>query len=150
MKGFKFGLERLLWLREQFERMDARALNDAKRQESESREALDRAQARLGECGTQISQAAGETPNAGTLHVLGMTLQRAARDMEAAADSHRESLEGVESAEEKFRTSRSERRSIEKLKEHRAAEWNQEASRIEQREMDGLGHRRREAEDDPR
>ncbi|MGH7741448.1 MAG: flagellar export protein FliJ [Candidatus Eiseniibacteriota bacterium] len=150
MKGFKFGLERLLWLRSQFERAQARALNDAQRQESERREALARAEKRLGEYGTQITQAAGETPNAGTLHVLGMSLQRAAREMEAAEDSHRESLEGVESAEERFRTSRSERRTIEKLREHRAAEWNQEATRIEQREMDGLGARRRDTGDDSR
>lgn len=147
MRGFKFSLERLLWLRAQFERAEARALNDAQREESERREVLERAQERLGECGTQINQAAGETPNAGMLQVLGLSLQRAARDMEAAEDSLRESLESVEHAEQRFRASRSERRTIEKLRDHRAAEWSQEASRSEQREMDGLGHRRRDAED---
>jgi flagellar export protein FliJ len=143
MKRFKFGLERLLWLRAQFEREGARALQQAKREEELRRAELERADSRLGDFGAQIAGAAEGNPSAGTLHVLSLTIQAAAHQREAAAESHRESVEGVAGAETQFDRHRQERRVVEKLREHREAEWNQEESRIEQREMDGIASRPR-------
>jgi flagellar export protein FliJ len=143
VKRFTFGLERLLWLRSQFEREEARVLRQAKQEEEERRAALERAESKLGDYGAQIAGAAESTPSAGTLHVLGMSFQAAALDREAAAASHRESVVGLTGAEQRFDVKRQERRVIEKLREHREAEWKEEESRIEQREMDGLAHRTR-------
>ena len=138
MKRFKFGLERLLWLRSQFEREGASALQQAKREEEARRDELERAESRLGDFGAQITGAAEHTPSAGTLQVLSQTIQVAARQREVAAESHRESVEGVAGAEQRFDRNRQERRVVERLRENRETEWNQEESRIEQREMDGL------------
>jgi flagellar export protein FliJ len=143
MKRFTFGLERLLWLRSQFEKDEARALRLAKLEEEERRAALERAESRLGEFGAQIVDASERTATAGTLHVMGMTIQAAARDLDAAAESHRESVEGVAGAERRFDVKRQERRVVEKLRQHREAEWKEEESRVEQREMDGLARRPR-------
>jgi len=140
---FVFRLERLLQLRSKAERERAQALGRAMRHEEAQRQALEEAAQRLDRCGEQISGVLGGVAPAGALTNLGLAVEAAARQVDSAADSHREAVGQTDEERERFGQARMERRVVERLKEKRQADWSLEASRTEQKEMDSVAHNRR-------
>jgi flagellar export protein FliJ len=149
MKGFVFRLERVFRLRAQVERQRAQALAQAIHEEQERRDALERAAERLERCSQQIAGTEGQIANAGSLRNLGMTVEAAARQIEAARTSHLAASDAVESEQERFGQARMERRVVERLRERRRAAWDVEQSQAEQREQDGLAARRHPRKEEP-
>ena len=143
MKRFRFGLERLLRLRELREREQARVLGKALAEERAHRERLLRASEGLDRAGDQVLQDSGEAQSAGALRNRGLTLQAAMLAAEAAALAFREAQEQVAREQERFGDARKDRRVIEKLREKRHEGWSVESTRAEQRESDGLTEARR-------
>lgn len=143
MKRFVFRLERLLQLRSRTERERAQELCRALHEEESRRSVLDEAAARLGRVGEQLAGTPEEVAAAGTLRNLGLTVEVAAGDMEAAAESHREALESVAAEQARYGEARRERRVVERLRENRKTVWDGDAVREEQKEHDGLARHRR-------
>jgi flagellar export protein FliJ len=143
MKGFVFRLERLLELRSTAERERAQALGQAMRKEEAERQALDEASERLGNCGEQIAEVVDGVARAGTLTNLRLAIEAALRQVDSAAVSHQEALDQMQRERELFSQARVERRVVERLREKRHAAWTEEASRVEQSEMDSVARNRR-------
>ena len=143
MKGFVFRLERLLQLRSRTERERAQALGQAMRKEEAQRQVLEEASARLGRCGEQIAGVLDDVAPAGALTNLGLAIEAALRHMESAAESHQAALDQMQQERELFSQARVERRVVERLREKRHAAWTEEASRVEQSELDSVARNRR-------
>jgi flagellar export protein FliJ len=143
MKPFRFGLARLLWLRESREQDQARVLGDALRGEREQRAALERAEAGIERAGEQSADPAAAPRPAGAVRNVGLTLQAAVIAADAAAAAHRQSQEDVAREQEAFGEARKDRRVLEKLREKRKEGWSADHARAEQRESDGLTESRR-------
>jgi flagellar export protein FliJ len=149
MRPFVFRLERLLALRGRSERERAGALGRALSDEQARREALRDTLTRMGRCGDQAAAAGAKVVTAGTLRALDLTIRALHAELEAAAESHRDAVDRVQGAAERFGEARRERRVVERLRERREAAWEQDASRDEQRECDTLAQRCRGTEDEP-
>lgn len=143
MKGFVFRLERLLELRSTAERERAQALGQAMRREEANRQALDEASERLGSCGDQIAGVLDNVAPAGALTNLRLAIEAAMRQVDSAALSHQAALDQMQQERELFSQARVERRVVERLREKRRAAWTEEASRVEQSEMDSVARNRR-------
>jgi flagellar export protein FliJ len=143
MKGFVFRLERLLELRSTAERERAQALGQAMRKEESRRLALEEASERLGSCGDQIAGVLDDVAPAGALTNLRLAIEAAMRQVDSAALSHQAALDQMQQERELFSQARVERRVVERLREKRRAAWTEEASRVEQSEMDSVARNRR-------
>jgi flagellar export protein FliJ len=143
MKGFVFRLERLLELRSTAERERAQALGHAMRKEESQRLALEEASERLGSCGDQIAGVLDNVAPAGALTNLRLAIEAAMRQVDSAALSHQAALDQMQQERELFSQARVERRVVERLREKRRVAWTEEASRVEQGEMDGVARNRR-------
>jgi flagellar export protein FliJ len=143
MKGFVFRLERLLELRSTAERERAQALGQAMRREESQRLALEEASERLGSCGDQIAGVLDNVAPAGALTNLRLAIEAAMRQVDSAALSHQAALDQMQQERELFSQARVERRVVERLREKRRAAWTEEASRVEQSEMDSIARNRR-------
>ncbi len=138
MKRFRFPLERLLEFRQRTERERAQTLGLAAREEQDRRDAIGRALERLGRIGRQLARGDASLTRAGTLRNMALTVEAAADAIEAAERSHRESVARLESEKERYGEARQERRVVERLREHRLADWCQELKRADQGEHDDL------------
>lgn len=143
MKRFRFGLERLLRLRELRERDQARVLGEALADERERRARLEQASEQVDRAGEQVVRSSDAASTAGAMRNRGLTLQAAVLAAEAAASAHREAQASVEREQESFGEARKDRRVLEKLREKRHEGWSVESTRAEQRESDGLTEARR-------
>jgi flagellar protein FliJ len=146
---FPFRLDRLLDLRSRKERQQAEVLGRALREENARREALEQAQARLGEAREQAAPEPGRVSPAGALHNLGLTIAAAQTQRDAAAKSQGEAEVTLAAERERYEATQRDRRVIERLREKRLEDWTREEGRKDQQEMDGLAldrHRRRQEE----
>lgn len=143
MKRFRFGLERLLRLRELRERDQARVLGEALADERERRARLEQASEQVDRAGEQVVRASDVAVTAGAMRNRGLTLQAAVLAAEAAATAHAEAQASVEREQVSFGEARKDRRVLEKLREKRHEGWSVESTRAEQRESDGLTEARR-------
>ena len=145
MKPFRFALERLLRLRGIREREQARTLGDALRGERDQRDALTRAHEDLSRAGEQLDGATTGARPAGAVRNLKLTLQAAAIAAEAAAESHRDSVDVVAREQARFGVARTDKRVLEKLRERRRAGWSEDSTREEQRDTDSMNDARRQS-----
>jgi flagellar export protein FliJ len=143
MKPFFFRLERLFDLRRKEERARARALGQARRAEQAQRETLDEANGHLDRCSRQIADTSTEATSAGMLQNFDLAVKAAAGRAAAAADSHQAAAEAVRVERERFESAQQKRRVVERLRERKREAHSQEASRQEQRELDGQARRHR-------
>lgn len=143
MKGFTFRLERVLQLRSRAERERAQALGQAMREEEVRRQALERASERLGSCGEQIAGVLDGGVPAGALTNLRLAIDAAMRQVDSATTSHQAAVDQTLQERERFSQARVERRVVERLREKRQAAWSEEASRLEQSEVDSVARSRR-------
>jgi len=148
MKRFRFGLERLLQLRQRRERERAQALGEALREEEDQREVRDAATEQLGRIGEQLAGGSAAITSAGALRNLGLTVEAAVDQVEAAERSHRESLERLQREQEQYGEARRERRVVERLREHRREAWGEDLKRDEQQEQDGLARHHAQGRDE--
>lgn len=144
MKRFSFRLERLLQLRERAERTQAAELGAAMRAEEDQRAALERAREAL--------ERAAERGSAEPFTVGTMRTRELAREaMSQRVEVEQEALDlatGRRAEEQSlWQDRRRDRRSVEKLKEKRFDAWREDASRDEQKTIDGLAQNRRPDEE---
>lgn len=144
MNPFFFRLERLFDLRRREERARARALGHARRVEQAHRETFAEAAGHLQRCTQQAADSAAETTPAGLLQSLDLVMKAVAGQARAAADSHKAAAEALQAERERFDQAQQKRRVVERLRERQKEAHTQEASRQEQRELDGQARRHRD------
>jgi flagellar export protein FliJ len=147
MKRFQFRLEKILQLRSRVERERAQALGRAMRAEQACREAVEEALSQLSRCNEQMAGSPEEVSTAGLLRNLGLTVEAAAQRLHLAERDHAEAVDERAEEQERFGQARIDRRVVERLREHQAAAHSLEASRHEQRELDGISGKPRNRED---
>jgi flagellar export protein FliJ len=143
MKGFLFRLERVLHLRTRAERERAQALGHALRDEEARRVAREEAEDRLRRSGDQVAEASEGVTNAGTLRIMGLAVQAAAGQLEAATLSHVAAEDSVRQEQQRFGEARRDRRVLERLREQRKETWDRETARQEQKDHDSAARERR-------
>ncbi len=144
MKRFSFRLERLLQLRERAERTQAAELGAAMRAEETQRAALERAREALERA---VERGATEPFTVGTMRTRELAREAISQRIEVEQEAL--DLATGKRAEEQllWQDKRRDRRSVEKLKEKRFDAWREDASRDEQKTIDGLAQNRRPDEE---
>jgi flagellar FliJ protein len=143
---FRFRLERVLQLRERAEREQARALGEALREEARRERERREAEARLARAADQIAGAQSRELPAGSLANLSLARDAAESGVDAARSDVEEAAQRVAEERERFDERRRDRRTVEKLREHRKGEWQLERSRSEQKASDEVRNRIQEGE----
>lgn len=143
MKRFTFRLERLRELRERAERAQAAALGAAMGDEQRRRDSRDAARRALEAAGRQAADAATETAvSAGALHNLERARDAASLRADAEDERLAEAQRRTGEERERYGETRRDLRVVERLKEKRLETWREEASRDEQKTIDGVALRR--------
>ena len=143
MKRFTFRLERVRELRERAERAQAAELGAAMRTEQQRRDTLESAREALNTADEQAAGAAGRgAMAAGAMRNLDLARDAAARQVDAAAEHLREAQGRVGEEQAKYGEKRRDLRVVERLKEKRFETWREDASRDEQKTIDGVALRR--------
>ncbi|MGE0351726.1 MAG: flagellar export protein FliJ [Gemmatimonadales bacterium] len=138
MKHFTFRLDRVLALRERLEQERARELAHAVRDELARRHAVEEASERLDRCCGIIARLAEDGVTAGVLRTLGLARDAAATHVDAARAEHASAVSAVEDGQSQFVAARQDRRSVERLREIRHAEWFLQVARHEQSQIDEI------------
>lgn len=147
MTRFKFRLDRVLQLKQRAEREQARALGDALREEQRREAERAAAEEQARRAAEQMADAGRTTLPAGALANLGLARDAADAGAERAREHVEEAEQRVDEERDRYDEKRRDRRTVEKLREHRHAEWQLEQSRQEQKESDAVKNgRRREGE----
>ncbi|MBD3163285.1 MAG: flagellar export protein FliJ [Candidatus Eisenbacteria bacterium] len=143
MRRFVFRLERLLKLREEKEREQARGLGRALRREEEHQLQRSHAEGNLSRCANQIAEGMRGVVSAGTMGNLRIAFRAAAEGVEEANRSLQEAREEVRAERDRYTEARRDRRVLEKLREKGRADHETRSARKEQSEMDEIAGRRR-------
>ena len=143
MKGFFFRLDRILRLREDAERRQARVYGHAARTESELSRLCEEQADHLERIGDRLAPTPGESTSAGLLRVLNLTLAAAARQLDQARQHRDEARETATTELDRLSQARVERQSLERIRGHRHAAWKEATGREEQKDTDEIAARKR-------
>ena len=102
------------------------------------------AEALAARAAAQLARVGGQTLPAGALANLGRTREVADQGADAARDRVEEAEQRVSEERGLYDEKRRDRRSMERLREHRHDEWRLEQSRSEQKESDAVRNERRQ------
>ncbi len=143
MSRFQFRLDRVLRLRAAAEEQEAVTMSRATVHEAERREASERSAAKLDEMNGQIADAtAGQPLAAGLYGVYGVAAEVARQVVENDVRA----LEAAEAARldalARYHEARTERRTLERLRERAAENWTSEEKQREQGTLDEIAIRR--------
>lgn len=148
MKSFSFRLERLLRLRADQERQQARLLGEATREEARLDDELREQASHLERIEEKLTARPGERASAGWLRTLALTAEAAADQLAGTEASRDEARRRVGEERQKLAERATERKAIERLRELKAGEWHEAARRNEQKTTDEVaGRRHREGGD---
>ena len=143
MKAFSFRLDRILKLREDAERRQARVMGDASRAETELSD-LCREQARfLESVGDQATPTPGLRTSAGMLQILKLTSSAAASQLDQTEQAHDEATKVADAERDRLATARRDRKTLERLKEQKHGQWREADIREERKTMDEIASRPR-------
>jgi flagellar export protein FliJ len=146
MKSFTFRLERILRLRTDAERQQARRLGEATQEEARL-DALVQDQATyLERIGDRLAQQPGDRTSAGWLRVLTLTADAAAQQLQESARSRERARESVDALRERLPEARVERMSQERLRDRQEGTWKDSERREERSAMDEIAGRRHDEE----
>lgn len=149
MKPFAFRLDRILRLRQDAERRQARRLGEVTREEARL-EAACREQAQHLE---QLSRGAQPVPGqatfAGWIRVLSLVAHAAEQRLDETERSRAAARELVEAERQRLTAARAEHRSLARLRERQHDAWSEEERRAERKTMDEVASRRHQAEGEP-
>lgn len=146
MKSFTFRLERILRLRTDAERQQARRLGDATQEEARLDAMVQDQATYLEQIGDRLAQQPGERMSAGWLRVLTLTADAAAEQLAEGERSRESARESVDALRERLKEARVERMSLEKLREKQQETWKDSERREERSAMDEIAGRRHEGE----
>lgn len=141
MKRFTFRLERLLKLRRTFEREQAKTLGRVIQAEERERENREQQEVRHAEARRQLAELSPEGTRAGLLVNLERSVRAIGKQADAARETHRRAVEQVTHERERYTEVRKDRRTLERLREKKRADWETETTRQEQAAIDEVAAR---------
>jgi flagellar export protein FliJ len=143
---FRFSLQRLLDLRHAAERAQAAAMGRAAAEEERLRTTSEQEAAQLE---AVQDQAASQTPlPAGLRHLMGLSTEAARARADEADQAHRVAEVARLDEEDRFSDARMARRSLERLREKRSAEWSTDLGRQEQADSDEIARQQNARKED--
>lgn len=142
MSRFQFRLDRLLDLRQAVERERAAQLHAATQQEEAARRALEEHDRRCAAARAAPGALGAEMSVAGMIRNYGLVLEAAIQAAETQRTLAEEASRRRVEEQERFTTARTDRRSLERLRESAVEQWNRDEQRAEQRAVDEVASRR--------
>ena len=139
MSGFKFRLQRLVEWRTYEEREQAAALHRAARAEEEHRLKAEASAAQLESVNQQLGGSEGQT--AGMWRNYGLIVNAARHQVNAAAQRQETAKAARDVEQQRFEAARVARRTVERLRELRHAEWLLQDKRADQHTTDEVARR---------
>lgn len=141
MKRFTFRLDRVLELREAAERLQAGILGKANQAKAEAERESEASASQLEIVRDQAGQTGDIPTAAGLRNAIGMTMQAAQAQVELNEAALLEAQQQHAEEMARFAEARMARRTIERLKEQRTADWVEAANRAEQGDIDEIAQR---------
>lgn len=138
MSSFRFGLQKILDLREEAEQTQARALADAERRAAEARRQLDEIRAIRDEEASKMMRAHSEGRPVGQLHNLSRVIQQLAERVSQAEAALAEASDAVEESRQELVEAMTQRRVMDQLKDRKREAWRLALQGAEQSRMDEL------------
>ncbi len=135
---FRFRLQRVLGVRESFEKMRAAELAQAAAAERDATAARDAAEARLEARRASSTLGTGATMTAGMLHNLGLTVRAADHEATVAEDTRAAAHDAAEESGDRYLDARRDRRVLERLRDGRHESWQEDEERRDRRAMDDI------------
>ncbi len=143
MKAFSFRLDRILKLREDAEQRQARVMGDASRAETELDDLCREQTSHLVSVSNRATPAPGLRTSAGMLRILHLTSSAAASQLEQAEQARDEATKVADVERDRLAFARRDRKTIERLKEQKQAQWREDEIRDERKTMDEIASRPR-------
>lgn len=140
MARFQFSLQRLLDLRTAAERVQAAAIGQATQEEERRRVESERQDSHLAEVENQVT--GNRAVPAGLMQALGMTTEAARAQVNAAREALQQATDSLQHEQELFTDARSARKSLERLRDRKAEDWNSAEGRKEQEDSDEIARQR--------
>lgn len=138
MSGFRFGLQKVLDLREQKEREQARALADAERRATAAQVRLDELREIRDAEASKLVQAHGESRRVGQLRNLNRAIQQLSEGVVRAEAACRAASQEVDASRLELVDAMTQRQVMDALREKQESAWRHEMKTDEQRRMDEL------------
>lgn len=136
--SFRFRLQRVLGVRESFEKMRAIELARAAAARDTAAAERDAAEQRLDARRDASTLAAGQTLTAGMLHNLELTVHAADTEVEAAEKALDAASAEAAQSTERYTDARRGRRVLERLRDERQHAWQEDEDRRDRRAMDEI------------
>ncbi len=138
MSSFRFGLQKILELREEREKNQARALAEAQRQADEARRCLDRLREIRAEEAEKLMRAHTEGRSVGQLRNLSRVIEQLSARLVEAEEKYEEAAESVKSSRAEFVTAMQDRRVMDQLKDRKHEAWRLALREAETKRMDDI------------
>ena len=148
MSRFQFGLQKVLDLREQQEREQARALADAERRMETARKRLEEVREIRDAEAQKLMRAHGESRRVGHLHNLNRAIEQLSERVTGAEAACREASRKVESTRSDLLDAMTQRQVMDTLREKKESAWRLAMKGDEQRRMDELALSRFQRQDE--
>lgn len=138
MSGFRFGLQKVLDLREQKERDQARVLADAERRATEARARLDELRQIRDAEASKLVQAHGQRRRVGQLRNLNRAIEQLSERVIRAEAACQVATEEVDASRVDLMDAMTQRQVMDALRDKQETAWRHEMKTDEQRRMDEL------------
>jgi flagellar FliJ protein len=138
MRSFRFGLQKVLELREEEEQNRARALADAERRAEEARRQLDYVRQIRAEEAEKLMRAHTEGCSVGQLRNLGQVIEQLTARVEHAEERYDEAAAVVRSTREELVSAMQDRRVMDQLRDRKHDAWRLALRGAESKQMDEL------------
>ncbi len=143
MKGFSFRLDRILKLREDAERRQARVMGEASRAETELTVRCREQAQRVETAGRQATPAPGAITSVGMLQLLQLASAAAATQLDQSEKARDEATKVTDAERDRLAAARRDRMTLERLKDHKHQQWREDDVRDERKTMDEIAGRPR-------
>ena len=148
MSQFRFGLQKVLDLREQEERAQARALADAERRMDAARKRLEEVREIRDAEAQKLMRAHGESRRVGHIHNLNRAIEQLSDRVTHAEAACQEASEKVDSTRSDLLDAMTQRQVMDTLRDKKESAWRLEMKSDEQRRMDELALSRFQRQDE--
>ncbi len=138
MNAFRFGLQKVLELREQEEQDHARVLADAEARAAAARRQLAELSQIHDEEAAKLMRAHSEGRAVGQLRNLQAVIQHIAQQVDLATRAMHDAAQSVEQCRAELTTAMIQRRVLDQLRDRKLVSWRQDVLSEERKQMDEL------------
>jgi len=138
VSAFRFGLQKVLELREEAEQNQALALAQAERRATEARRTLDALREIRDEEAGKLMRSHGAGRSVGQLRNFARVIEQLSERVTQAESTYAQAAEAVEESRRELVTAMTQRRVLDQLKDRKADAWKKTEAGEERKRMDEL------------